>query len=243
MCNDEEYVEAAIEAGFKQLGFSDHGPYKEYSKKTDRMDYDELDGYLNSIYSLKEKYKDKIDIKVGSEFEYFDNHLDQIKELKDKVEYLILGQHYAYPCAEFDYCHDPSDSDKLKIYRDLVCKGMESGYFLYFAHPDYFCGGIYEFDDTCKEITRDIAETAVKTSTPLEINIKLGKRKPQHYKNGDYVMYPFYDFWKIISEYPVKCIYGFDAHDPASLKDMDNYTKADAILKDLKLDFIDKPLL
>lgn len=240
---DEEYVLAAIEAGFTQLGFSDHGPFREFSKPSDRMDYEYLDGYLKSIYSLKEKYKDKIDIKVGSEFEYFDEHLDQIKELKDKTEYLILGQHYDHPNAEFDYGRGPCVKDKLLIYRDLVCKGMESGLFLYLAHPDYFCAGIKEFDETCKEITNDIARVALKTNTPLELNIKLRDRKLVSYNHGDYVVYPHRPFWEIVSKYPVKCIYGFDAHDTDQLKRMENYMDCDKIIEGLNLEFIINPLL
>lgn len=243
MDKDEDYVLAAIEAGFKQLGFSDHGPFREFDKPSDRMNYEFLQDYLDSIYSLKDKYKGIIDIKVGSEFEYFDNHLDQIKELRDKTEYLILGQHYAYPDAGFDYCLGPNNKDTLLIYRDLVCKAMETGYFIYVAHPDYFCGAIEDFDDTCKQVANDIAKQAVKTNTPLELNIKLRDRKPKHYKHGDLIMYPHRPFWEEVSKYPVKCVYGFDAHDAAILKDMSNYTKCDDILKGLNLEFIKEPLL
>ena len=241
--SDEDYVIAAIEAGFKQLGFSDHGPFREFSKKTDRMDYGEFDGYLKSIYSLKEKYKGIIDIKVGSEFEYFDNHLDQIDEMLSKTEYMILGQHYAYPDAGFDYAIGPNNKDTLLLYRDLVCKAMETGKFLYVAHPDYFCSAIEDFDDVCKEIAHDIAKTAVKTNTPLELNIKLRDRKPKHYKHGDYIMYPHRPFWEIIAQYPVKCVYGFDAHDGDMLRRMENYTDCDKILEGLNLEFIKDPLL
>lgn len=243
MEKDEEYVIAAIEAGFKQLGFSDHGPFREFSKKSDRMDYDEFDDYLKSIYSLKEKYKDQIDIKVGCEFEYFDDHLDQIDEISSKVEYMILGQHYAYPDAGFDYAMGPNNKDTLLKYRDLVCKAMKSKKYIYLAHPDYFCAGIKEFDETCIQIANDIASTAVKTNTPLELNIKLRDRKPKQYNNGEFIVYPHRPFWEVVSKYPVKCIYGFDAHDTDQLKRMKNYTDCDKILEGLKLDFIKNPLI
>lgn len=241
--SDEAYVKAAIKAGFKTLGFSDHGPFREYSKPGDRMDPEFLDGYLESIYSLKEKYRGIIDIKVGSEFEYYDEHLDQIKELSEKCEYLILGQHYPHPSAEKDYCLNLNDKQSLELYGEQLCKGMESGYFLYVAHPDYFCGAIRSFDENCEKLARKIAECAVRTDTPLEINIKLRDRKPVHYEDGDFIMYPHRKFWEIVSEYPVRCVYGFDAHDTDMLMDMSNYTKADEILKGLHLEFITEPLI
>ena len=243
MIPDEDYVKAAIEAGFKTLGFSDHGPFKEYSKKTDRMDYDEFQGYLDSIYGLKEKYKDQIDIKVGCEFEYFNEHLDQIEEIASRTEYLILGQHYTSPDAHHDYCSVYNTHADLYLYRDLVCKGMESGKFIYLAHPDYFCGAIDEFDEVCEEISRDIAMTAVKTNTPLEVNIKLRDRRPRLYADGYHVMYPYRRMWEIFSEYPIRAVYGFDAHDADLLKDMSNYTKAEEILKGIDLDFVKEELV
>ena len=36
---DEEYVEAAIKAGYKVLGFSDHGPYSLYPHPGSHMDW------------------------------------------------------------------------------------------------------------------------------------------------------------------------------------------------------------
>ena len=54
---DEEYVKAAIKAGIKELGFSDHTPwhYDSSFKATMRMPESQLDDYIESIRYLKEK--------------------------------------------------------------------------------------------------------------------------------------------------------------------------------------------
>ena len=49
---DEDYALAAIEAGYKVLGFSDHGPYHNYPDKSTRMNWDEFEGYVESINYL-----------------------------------------------------------------------------------------------------------------------------------------------------------------------------------------------
>ncbi len=49
---DEDYVIAAIEGGFKTLGFSDHAAYKT-PYPTERMNIEQVDEYLSSIRSLK----------------------------------------------------------------------------------------------------------------------------------------------------------------------------------------------
>lgn len=56
----------------------------------------EAEGYAKSINSLKEKYKGKIDIKLGFELEYypalFEKEIEFLKTFN--YDYLILGQHY-----------------------------------------------------------------------------------------------------------------------------------------------------
>ena len=56
---DEEYVLAAIERGFDELGFSDHvpWPYKNgYVHPTVRMHISQMPEYLASVRALAEKY-------------------------------------------------------------------------------------------------------------------------------------------------------------------------------------------
>ena len=61
---DEEYVKAAIKAGLHTLGFSDHAPYRE-PFPPERMNYEQLDEYKQSILDLKQKYAGQIDIHLG----------------------------------------------------------------------------------------------------------------------------------------------------------------------------------
>ena len=70
---DEEYVLSAIEAGFDEIGFSDHTPWPFESGYVSpmRMRADELEEYVLSVNRLREKYKDKIKIHLGLECEYF----------------------------------------------------------------------------------------------------------------------------------------------------------------------------
>ncbi|MBQ2584464.1 MAG: PHP domain-containing protein, partial [Erysipelotrichaceae bacterium] len=91
---DEEYVEAAIKAGYKVLGFSDHGPYSLYPHPGSHMDWSQLDDYINSINSLKEKYKGIIDIKLGIESEYYPFCLEERRQMRKRLDYMIFGQHY-----------------------------------------------------------------------------------------------------------------------------------------------------
>jgi histidinol-phosphatase (PHP family) len=60
------------------------------------MDIAELAEYVDSIQLLKMKYKDKIDIKLGLEAEYFEDRIDWLKRMKElfEMDLLIFGNHF-----------------------------------------------------------------------------------------------------------------------------------------------------
>ena len=81
-----EMVEAAIEKGFVSLGFSGHSPMKDKNDWT--MSVEDTKKYIAEINSLKEEYKDKIDILCGVEL---DNDYDGINP--DDFDYVIGSVH------------------------------------------------------------------------------------------------------------------------------------------------------
>lgn len=94
---DEAYVQAAIKAGLKVLGFSDHCPFESLIDQRDRMNIEEKAGYLESIASLKQKYQDQIMILSGFEFEYFPSLRQELQQRREETDYLIIGNHYLTP--------------------------------------------------------------------------------------------------------------------------------------------------
>ena len=69
---DREYVEEAILAGLRILGFSDHCPwiYKSDYVSNIRMTPQETDDYFLSLEKLRREYEKDIDIFIGFESEY-----------------------------------------------------------------------------------------------------------------------------------------------------------------------------
>ena len=76
--SEREYIEAAIANGFKILGFSDHTPwpYPEGVTSGIRMGMDEIPDYTETLVKLREEYKDRIQILIGYEVEYFPKYFD-----------------------------------------------------------------------------------------------------------------------------------------------------------------------
>lgn len=214
---DEQYVLAAIEAGFEVLGFSDHVPFEGIHAPRDRMDFDQLEGYAQSILDLKKRYAEVIDIKLGFEIEFFADQTDYYKRLRRIADYLIQGQHFR-ELNFYGYDQYNNDAD-LGIYVSQLVAGMESGLVDLVAHPEYFMLGRRSWNQACIEAAHTIAQTAARTGIPLEINLngfKFGKRDYDGYSS---LPYPFMPFWEIAGQYPIKAIFGIDAHKPLNLLD------------------------
>ena len=216
---DEEYVLRAIEAGIKELGFSDHVPFKEVSQPGVRMEYSQLDEYISSINSLKEKYKDKIKIYVGFEAEYYSEVKDYYKELLTKVDYMICGQHFSLDnTRKMTYTgFKKDDQSVVEDYTNRVVEAIESGFFKYIAHPDIILRSYTLRDEFIKKQMRRICEAAERCHIPLEINLEGIKRQVTEGILGKELFYPFDYFWNIAKDYKIDVILGADVHIPNDL--------------------------
>lgn len=238
---DIQYVKSAIDAGIELLGFSDHIPYKEIRRADCRMFYEQKEEYIKSIQSLKEKYYNLIDIRIGYEVEYQSDYYEWLMEMKQEVDYMILGQHLKYIGYEYDcYC---SDEDVL-AYVNQIESALEKGFITYVAHPDYFMMGRRTFSEICREAAHRIASASLKYDVPLEINLNGFRYGKKTYEiNGrleERYVYPFKDFWEIIAVYGCKVLYGYDAHSPIAYLEKDRIMIAEEILKGIPLNFIEE---
>jgi len=215
--SDEEYVLAAIRNGVKVLGFSDHCPMDQYTVYQDRMKLSELDEYIASIQSLKEKYKDQITIYIGLECEYLPEYKHQYPEFLKKVDYLLLGQHFNR-FDQKDFTEEIS-LDEICTMKDYVIEGMKTGWFTYVAHPDYFMFLLESYPQNGKEAICQIAHTAAKLQIPLEMNLK-GMSKGKKVIDGqmDY-RYPNSQTFELIASENAPVIFGLDCHDPKTFDD------------------------
>ncbi len=233
---ERAYIERAINGGIKYMGFSEHIPFvfPDGKENDSHMSMADRFAYVESLTSLKEEYKDRVDIKIGYEVEYapllFEGMLDVAYETG--AEYLILGQHFinnAYITENMVFT--PSDSvERLEIYVDQVCEGMRTGMFSYLAHPDVlkFTGDTAVY----LEKMRKICETSIETKVPLELNF-LGIR--------DKRVYPNQAFWKMVGEMGCEVVYGFDAHDKKAAYDEESLAVAEQMREKYGLKVLEIP--
>ena len=215
---DEEYVQKAIEAGIKVLGFSDHVPWPDLLHPGMRMSPDLVENYVKSLTFLKNKYKNQIEIHIGFEAEYVKEYMPYYEYLKRKcgIEYFLLGQHCTIHGDHFYFYNEyQNDPVKTKEYVDDLIAGMESGLFSYVAHPDIFLQGYHFDDEFVDNQIRRICQKAKVLNLPLELNygkIRIGLTK--YGAHDAYNHYPFYKFWKVVGEYDIPVVLGIDAHAP-----------------------------
>ncbi|MEG0737405.1 histidinol-phosphatase [Amedibacillus sp. YH-ame6] len=237
---DEEYVVSAIKNGYKELGFSDHTPWKYGSNYVAhmRMKLAQFDDYYASIASLREKYKDQISIKIGLECEYFPKYMPWLKNfIKEKsIDYIIFGNHYYKTDERQVYFGTACESEEMmRYYVDEAIEGMETGLYSYLCHPDLFMRGHRVFDDIAKRESRRLCEAAKRLNIPLEYNLA----GAQYNDIMNTMQYPHTEFWKIAAEVGNTAIIGVDAHEPAALEHDKYRNQALALFEELHMNVTD----
>ena len=224
--------------GIKYLGFSDHLPlrFPDGTESSFRVPVSEGKIYCDHIKALAEKYKDKIDISVGFETEYYPDYFDEM--LKNAREYgalyLILDQHYFKPEIFLKYnTRVATDSvEDLKSFVFSVVSAIKTKVFTFVAHPDIF--NFTGDESIYQEEMRKICIASREYNVPLEINfvgIRLGAK------------YPRDSFWQLAGEEKSPVTFGLDTHSLDGAYDAKSLEKAKEIVKKHNLNYIGKPTL
>jgi len=216
---DREYVEKAIVAGYEVLGFSDHAPYLYGTEFVSpmRMKMSELEGYVDSVLSLKKEYEKDIDIYCGLEMEYFPQHFVRtIREIDNyPIDYLLLGQHYYDDeNGKISPKNGWEEEERLAQYIERVMAGLATERFFYVAHPDLMC---FKGDvEIYRKHMMPLVQELKRRDMPIEINMN-GLRCGLHYPTPEFV--------KMGVENGNNFVIGVDAHAPGELLDFECYEK------------------
>ncbi len=230
---EREYVERAIEGGLKILGFSDHTPmpFDRGYISPYKMALGQMEDYVYTVQSLRSEYRADIEIHIGLEVEYYPAYFEELCRFLSgyEVEYFLMGQHFLGNEIGDSFSADPSGSvSRLTRYREQTLEGLETGKFLYLAHPDvlFFTGDASVY----KREMRLLCEGAKKLNIPLEINM-LGIETNRHYPN------PL--FWEVAGEVGNEAVIGADAHMPANVVNPEAEAKAREIARKNRIPVIE----
>lgn len=236
---DEQYVLAAIEAGFETIGFSDHVILPDRSQPGMRGHPSLLEGYIRSVQELKKKYEGRIEILLAFECEWYgDRYASYYQDLLSKrgFDYLLLGQHCFLQRDHFTW-HGDEDAPHpaLVHYVDTVIDGLESGLFAYLCHPDLFMLWYPAWDEFAEEQSLRLIRRANELHIPLEFNFGPSRSGAKNLPDrDDYKIYPYSKFWQLVAKEEASVILGVDAHQPSDYAKTD-YAWAFSFIKECGL--------
>lgn len=225
--SDEEMLQVAKSMGIAMLGFSEHIPNPDLilPDEDHRMLLSEVDGYITSINKMKQENPD-MTILVGFEAEFDPMREAFLGEMRDKVDYVILGQHFI--TRGLQNVPSKNNPNYPIEYANMVSKAIESGIFDIVAHPDHFM----EFRDTIVSeedrklfdenailASQIICEKARDMGIPIEINLSPALNN-QILLDGN-LRYPHPTFWKVASEIDgLQVLKGVDAHNLSAFQNV-----------------------
>lgn len=234
---EREYIEHAIAAGYTVIGFSEHAPHvwPDGFYSGFRIRAEQLDDYVTTLRALKEEYKDRIEVLIGFETEYypaiFDAFLERIRPYD--LDYLIMGQHFLGNEEDDMGCY--SVEDDIAVFRrfvDQTIAGLKTGVFSYMAHPDMmtYSGDPAEY---CAEMAR-LCEFGKRNDIPMEINL-LGLKEGRRYPKEAMI--------RLCGEIGTPMIIGVDAHSPDRFDETEPLRQALELAEKYNVRLIDTPFL
>jgi histidinol-phosphatase (PHP family) len=219
----EDIVKAAIQKGLKAIGINDHFPMRYLPEPIPAGEYamelSEFPDHLKEIKQLREKYKGKIDILIGSEVDFYQPAIDAIKQslepYMDDFDYLYGSVHvvtnWTIDDEKFMYKWDEQPVDVVQdgYYRNLE-QMARTRMFDVVGHFDV-CKKFKKFPTGNLDARIGTTLDAIKKAgMVLEINTA-GLRKPV----GE--IYPSPHILDMVAARKIKITFGSDAHDPTEV--------------------------
>lgn len=218
-----DYIEAGIKVGLQVIGISDHSPY--FAETDDHpwpgvtMARSHFEHYVGEVLKLKEEYKNRIEVLLGVESDFFPEHADAYRRAYEPYpfDYIIGSVHKSDGVSIFNKKRwkGLNEAEKIRqkeIYYDLIRQSARSGMFQILGHIDAMKGYYPEFSgirtDAVEETLRVIGECDI----AIEINTS-GKMKDC----GGW--YPSDDMLERALYHGVAVTFGSDSHVPHRVGD------------------------
>jgi len=216
----KDYAEVALDKGIVRLGISDHTPLPDNDSPMIRMGMDELPDYIKAIEDARKAYPN-LQIYKGMECDYFPRYHSFFKDVlldERQFDYLIGSVHAVELGDKVEFISGgftQVDDNILKAYVKQMLEAMESGLFLFMAHPDLFAMGLRRWTPNVRASCREILSAAESLHIPLEINTSGYEKSRQQPEQFLPTGCPMEQFWEEAAGYHIEVVVNSDAHDPA----------------------------
>jgi histidinol-phosphatase (PHP family) len=210
----EEYVQSAIRKGLSEIGFADHLPLLYTDDVTLSMRPEDLQNYVDAVLDLKDRYRERIDVRLGIEADYYPETLRDVERMLEAhpFDYVIGSVHilgdWIFDDPREAERYEDVDIDELYIaYLEAEKEMVVSGFYDIVGHADL----VKKFDRRASiDLTphyRGLLSAMKKAGVCFEVNTA-GLRWPV----GE--IYPEPDFVMLGSGTGVHVTLGSDAHCP-----------------------------
>ncbi len=209
----EACIEAAVKAGFREIGFSDHlNPVGDRLKWC--MDHDRLPAYADHIMRLGKEHPE-IAVRLGIEVDYLPGMEEETERLIGAFpfDYIIGSVHYL-GVETVDLGPEFYIGKDIGLiyenYFNLVCEAASTGLFDIIGHPDLV--RIHRFfpDDDITYLYSMMASAFEIHDAAFELNTN-GRNKPLN----DF--YPDRKYLPLFAEHGVPVCVNSDAHQPVRI--------------------------
>jgi len=213
----ESYVEAAIQAGLGEFGFSCHVPmYWLPEQRRDRgiaMRMEELEEYVADVLAVARKYP-QIPVRLGLEADFIPGHEEDLVKLLQPYpwDYVIGSVHFI---GEWGF-DDPSTTDRYaewdisELYAKFFTQerlAAQSGLFDFLAHVDLIKKFGHRPSGDLSRLYADLAQSIADAGGAIELSTA-GLRKPV----GE--VYPNPELLQACCKRGVGLVISSDAHRP-----------------------------
>lgn len=205
--SDEVYIQKALELGADRITFTDHAPFPG-DIFFNRMQYEQLPEYVDTLEQLKRKYEGQILVRIGLEIEYLPSFQSYYEELAGILDLLMIGQHF-FEAAPGRYSFSLPDQQEIEYPGcvEAMLRGIETNLFQVVAHPDRVFRRIKRWNQDCEEKSRELICLAQSKDVILEKNLSSMRHK-NYYRE---------EFWDLLHP-ENRTIFGLDVHSVEELE-------------------------
>lgn len=219
----EDYIRSAIGRGLSVIGISDHSPYfahpEDHPHPAIAMAASEFPNYVKEVLRLKERYKDKIEVLLGVESDFFPEHAHVYQKVYAEYpfDYIIGSVHQVDGVSIFnknrwEHLTNAQKQAVKERYYELIGRSASSGMFDILGHIDAMKAYYPAFSDIQTEAVERTLKLIGEHDIAIEVNTS-GKTKAV----GGW--YPAEPILEMALHYGVSVTFGSDAHTPERVAD------------------------
>jgi histidinol-phosphatase (PHP family) len=207
------FTEAAVQAGLKEIVYTDHMPLPDRFDFCHRMSFNQMETYLNWINQARIRYPEIV-IYSGIEADYYQGYEEYTYQFLNRFDFdvVIMAVHFLSHWSEGNWVfnHNFPDKSKIDIYNEYlseVMNGINTSLFDVVGHIDVIK---YPGDSLAQLIPEEIEKLLLavkKTGMAIEINTS-------GYRRNVSSSYPGIDWFPLLKKYNLAVTVGSDAHKP-----------------------------